>query len=216
MDGSRAVENGIEGQKSVRRLGRYLPAKLSWQLLMALQEEIGEPMLKATVRQAGICSLSELASRRDSGVGMSSEEYARLLAEVRSYYGHGARGALTRVGRTAWNEQVKMLGIGIRSKVFLGRVLLRKRAAHLALGVLAGQLCGKSAQIAVYSGDTEYYLVDSISDATYGQTTEEPVCAVTVGLIQGALSWGTGEEFEVEEIACMAAGAESCKFRIRP
>ncbi len=147
MDGSRVIEEGMQVQTPTGRVGRYLPVKLSWQLLMALQKEFGEPMLMSMMRQAGNCSLGDLAARRDGGVGMSSEEYARLLAEVRSYYGKGARGVLIRVGRTTWDGLVQMLGIGIGSKGLVGRALLRKRVTHLALGVLAGQLGGNSGQI---------------------------------------------------------------------
>ena len=42
----------------------------------------------------------------------------------------------------------------------------------------------------------------------------EPACYAVVGMIEAVLHWGTGQEFFVREIECMALGAAACRFKI--
>jgi predicted hydrocarbon binding protein len=52
-------------------------------------------------------------------------------------------------------------------------------------------------------------LVDHSAAAAGGQSSDEPICYVTLGIIQGALFWAIGQEAHVEEVACKATGAQS-------
>jgi len=52
-------------------------------------------------------------------------------------------------------------------------------------------------------------LVDHSAAAAGGQSSDEPICYVTLGIIQGALFWVIGQEAYVEEVACKATGAQS-------
>jgi predicted hydrocarbon binding protein len=58
-------------------------------------------------------------------------------------------------------------------------------------------------------------LADHSSASTCAQTSQAPICFVTLGIIQGALAWATRQEADVEEIACKAAGAPTCQFRLK-
>ena len=68
----------------------------------------------------------------------------------------------------------------------------------------------------VHTLDLDLLLVDHSAAATLNQTSAEPICFVTLGLIQGALFWAAGQEADMEEIACKAAGAPACEFKIKP
>ena len=49
----------------------------------------------------------------------------------------------------------------------------------------------------------------------WGQETAAPLCHLTVGLLQEALSaFGRGQEFRIVQTECRAAGAAACVFRI--
>jgi predicted hydrocarbon binding protein len=63
--------------------------------------------------------------------------------------------------------------------------------------------------------DLDLLLVDRSAAATLGQTNVEPICFVTLGLIDRAFYWATGQEVDIEEITCKAAGAPACEFRIK-
>jgi len=63
--------------------------------------------------------------------------------------------------------------------------------------------------------DIDLLLVDRGSAATQGQSHDEPICYVTLGLIQGALFWATGIEVNVTEMNCRAMGAPACEFKIK-
>lgn len=197
------------------RLNRSLPVRMSWVLLKALEKEIGDYSLNSILDQTGVGTLDELSERVEGGTGLSSEVFAGLQAGVWQYYGSGARGLLTRIGRTAWNELVHQSGIGLGSKGLVGRIMLHKRVARQVLDKLAHELGGKTGEITIHLLDMDMYLVDRTSDTTYGQHALEPICFTTVGMIQEALWWGTGMTYDVEETACMATGADTCKFRVR-
>jgi predicted hydrocarbon binding protein len=69
--------------------------------------------------------------------------------------------------------------------------------------------------VSVHTLDLDLLLVDHSAAATLNQTSPEPICFVTLGLIQAALFWATGQEADMEEIACKAAGAPACEFKIK-
>lgn len=197
------------------RVNRTLPAQLSRQLIRALLKEIGDYTLRGMIQRAGISRWDEKLGWMDGAEGLRADEYARLLAQIREYYGTGARGLLNRVGRIAWGELIQDSDVRIWGKGWVGRLMPHQRGARLALETLAEQMRGLKGDVSVHLLDIDLYLIDSTSDATYEQKAEEPVCAPTVGLIQAALTWSTGMAYDVEEVACRATGAEACKFRVR-
>ena len=67
----------------------------------------------------------------------------------------------------------------------------------------------------VHTLDLDLLLVDHSAAATINQTSADPICFVTLGLIQGALFWAAGQEADMEEIACKAVGAPACEFKIK-
>ena len=49
----------------------------------------------------------------------------------------------------------------------------------------------------------------------WGRTTSSPCCYIAVGLLQEALFWVSGgRHFDVNEIACVAAGDQACVVEI--
>lgn len=61
----------------------------------------------------------------------------------------------------------------------------------------------------VHTLDLDLMLVDHSAAVAGGQSSDEPICYVTLGIIQGALFWAIGQEAHVEEVACKATGAQS-------
>jgi len=210
------VDQSGKGTQALEpRVNRIMPAGMSWFFIQALQQEIGDYTLNAMLRQAEVSPLEELSAQLEGGRGLRAGEYALLLAKIREYYGYGARGLLIRAGRTTWSELASQSKIGLGGMGLVGRTLLHNRVALRSLNVMLGHVYGKTDLVSTHALDQELYLVDRISDATYGQKADEPVCVPMLGLILGALSWGTGADYDVEEVVCRASGAEACKFRIR-
>jgi predicted hydrocarbon binding protein len=92
----------------------------------------------------------------------------------------------------------------------LPKVLRRKPS----LEVLGKLLAVRSGDITVHSQDLDLLLVDHSAPTTLGQTDDQPVCFVTLGLIQECLFWAAGQVHDVEELSCRALGASQCEFKI--
>jgi predicted hydrocarbon binding protein len=84
-----------------------------------------------------------------------------------------------------------------------------------SLELLANTLREGGGEASVHTLDMDLLLVDHSAATTLNQTSTEPICFVTLGLIQGALFWVTGQETDMEEIACKAVGAPACEFKIK-
>jgi predicted hydrocarbon binding protein len=84
------------------------------------------------------------------------------------------------------------------------------------LELVAGILRDGGGATSVHTLDMDLLLVDNSGAATAGQTSTEPICFVTLGLIRQAFFWGTAKEVDVEETACKAMGAAACEFKIKP
>ena len=182
-----------------------MPAGISWFFIQALQQEIGDYTLNAMLRQAEVSPLEELSAQLEGGRGLRAGEYAGLLAKIREYYGYGARGLLIRAGRTTWSELANQSKIGLGGVGLVGRTLLHNRVALRSLNVMLGHVYREDRSGFDPCPGSGVILVDRISDATYGQKADEPVCVPMLGLILGALSWGTGADYDVEEIDCRAS-----------
>ena len=152
---------------------------------------------------------SKLAIQLADRKALNSAEFFRVLAAIRAYYGSGARGTLIRIGRTVWDRFV-----GKTLQGWIVAPLVRIVGARLSLKMLADLMEKPDGDVSVHLLDRELIFVDTSSDATIDQEDDQPVCWYTIGLIQACVSWASGVERSVEEIACRAMGHEACKFRI--
>lgn len=141
-------------------------------------------------------------------------EYARIQEVIREYYGAGARGTLSRIGYELWRRTLERATSLERLSLWTGRLLSVSQRRMRTLEFVVERIGGPDRAVSVHPYGREDIIVDRLSYSTYRQHTKENICWVTIGILQAALSWGTGSEHDVEEIECMAAGAENCKFRI--
>jgi hypothetical protein len=77
------------------------------------------------------------------------------------------------------------------------------------LDLVAGRFRDGGGAASVHTLDLDLMLVDPSAVAACGQSSDEPICYVTLGIIQGALFWAIGQEAHVEEVACKATGTQS-------
>lgn len=82
------------------------------------------------------------------------------------------------------------------------------------LQYLAQEMRESSGEIRIYPAEPDWIIVDKSNSFTYGQAAGEPICWPTIGMIQAALLWATGANYEVEEISCIASGSNACQFKI--
>lgn len=144
----------------------------------------------------------------------SAATYVCLQAAMRTYYGRGARGVLLRVGQRLWNLLLQDAALVGKAQAALIRRLPMATRQKSILELLARMIAARRSDITVHSMDLDLLLVDHASLAAEGQQEAHPICFVTQGLIRESLFWGTGQNFDVDEIACQATGHETCEFKI--
>ena len=152
-------------------------------------------------------------------VRLDAEQACRANASIqqalRLYYGRGARGILLRIGQGMWNRMTSQANFLEKAELEIARRLPVPARRRRILEVLSARLREAGGETSVHSVDLDLLLVDHCGLATLGQSSREPICFVTLGLIQGAFYWATGRTVDVEEIACLAAGAPACEFKIK-
>ncbi len=141
--------------------------------------------------------------------------YASLQQALRQYYGRGARGILLRIGEGMWGRMMAQANLLEKAELEIVRRLPVPARRRRILELLADTLRESGGAASLHTLDMDLLLVDHSSAATLNQVSVEPICFVTLGLIQGALFWATGQEADMEEIACKAAGAPVCEFKIK-
>jgi len=197
------------------RHNRRLPNRYARCFMRAVQDEIGVYSLHMLLRNAGLDRYIEDLPPDNSRPEILASEFAALHNAIREYFGRGARGSLNRIGRVTWQLMFNDASIGYRVGLFAARLLPPLPRNRKVLEHLAAQMREPDGDVSVHLLDRDLIFMDTSSDSTFGQTVDEPICWATLGMIQAAIIWATGEEQDVDEISCRAAGATACKFRIR-
>ena len=184
--------------------------------LASATQEVGQDKLAAILAE-GHVPLSLLVKsphERSNGADLATS-YATLQQALRQYYGYGARDTLLRIGAGVWNRLVAQASFLEKAELEVARRLPVPARRRRILGLVAGCLREDGGAASVHTLDLDLLLVDHGSAATLNQISNRPICFVTLGLIQGALLWATGHEADLEEVACKAAGAPACEFKVK-
>lgn len=144
----------------------------------------------------------------------AAESYAKLQSALRTYYGRGARGILLRIGTKLWEPILNNASFTTKAQAALVHGLPKSLNRKPALELLAGALSTSRGDITVHTLDLDLLLVDHASPTALGQKENTSICYVTLGLIRECLYWATGEEHDIEERVCKAAGGHQCEFKI--
>ena len=144
----------------------------------------------------------------------SAKTYATLQSAMRTYYGRGARGVLLRVGQRMWHLLLEDAALGGRAQAALIKRLPLATRRKSVLELLARWIGAKPEDITVHTLDLDLLLADHASPAAEGQQASRPICFVTQGLIRESLFWATGQNVDVEETSCKAAGHDTCEFKV--
>ena len=182
---------------------------------VALQE-VGEQSLRGILEKVNLSTsvLEEDSLNRLDGV-QAAGLYASLQKALRLSYGRGARGILLRIGQSMWDKMAARANFREKADLEIARRLPVPARRRRVLDLVAGRLREGGGAASVHTLDLDLLLVDHSSAATVNQSSPEPICFVTLGLIQGAFHWATKQEADIEEIACKAAGAPDCEFKVK-
>jgi predicted hydrocarbon binding protein len=104
--------------------------------------------------------------------------------------------------------------VGVGDLAF--RLMPYRRKMRTALGALAETFDKTSDQVVRLEQEQDRFLyhVDRCP-VCWGRSAGEPICHITLGLLQEAMYWATsGKNIRVEEVACIAAGDAACTFAV--
>ena len=192
-----------------------LAARTLHHFVDVLSADLGPEALSTVLERAGLSaewSRAEHLGPLDET--RAAEVYAQLQAALRTNFGRGARGVLLRIGGKLWNPLLNEAPLTVRTQAGLAKRLPLGLRRKSTLEILARLLSARSGGVSVHTLDLDLLFVDHASPSTRGQSDPAPICFVTQGLIREALFWAVGEEHDIEEINCRAAGAADCKFKI--
>jgi len=192
-----------------------ISTRMAQYLAEAAVQEVGRDKLPAALARV---SLAMPALEHESIAGLSSTEVARLYASIqqglRLFYGRGARGILTRMGRLQWEQFMAQATFREKAELEIARRLPVPARRRRVLDLVADRLREGGGVASVHTLDLDLLLVDRSGASTVNQEATESICWATIGMIREAMFWATGQEVDVDEIACKAAGAPACEFKI--
>jgi len=195
-------------------LERSLPNyRMRW-LVLAIEEQMGSHGLRMILRQSDLTRYLESMPPPNDELQAQAAEYARLLTTVRTYFGHGARGTLTRIGRSIFRHQLEQRPLLNARRKVIGPFLSTTSKLAWILNQLAGEMAAPNGVVRVSRAGEGFWLVDETEDRTLGVASEEPICWSVVGELAEAVTWMTREELPIREVDCRAAGKPACRFAI--
>jgi hypothetical protein len=181
-------------------------------------DNLGEKSLRLLFNQSGLqkyYSGGELPPADDTP-SATVEELSRLFATSISIFGaKGVRPILLRAGRSSlqhFREHNKTLATlaGAAFKVLPTDAkikLVLSRSAKIAEELL-------HAPHRTYDTDEGYFVEISGCPYCAGATADQGICYFPQGFYAEAMRWATGNSYPVDEIECVAAGGQVCRFRI--
>lgn len=204
-------------RENVPDSGYYYPNKMGRILLLAMEEVMGRNGLNALLNLIDQREYINDLPPDNLERGFDFSHISNLTAGLDDIYGpRGARGLALRGGRALFSRGLKNFGALAGAGDLAFRVLPLKTKLKVGIPAIARIFTQFSDQISRVEDMDDHYLyyIDRCS-MCWGQKSDRPVCYIAVGLLQESLRWVSGgEEFRVEESECVAAGAESCVFRI--
>ncbi len=194
-------------------LAHCFPNPIGRMILGSMEEVIGKNGLSAALNLAGLVSLMESFSCTAEEKGLSFGVLGALQGALELAYGpRGGRGLALRSGRVFFNRLVREYGVemGLTASAFrLQPVDKRVKAVLDALATFFNQRTDQIVQI--LEADQKVLWYAETCPLCWGRHESEPVCQLTVGMLQEGAYWASGGKiYNVVEEACIACGDPAC------
>ncbi len=203
--------------QSTGQVEYYFPNKMGRILLLAMEEVMGRNGVNAILNLANLRHLLGNYPPNNFDMSFSFAESSRLMGALDEMYGtRSARGLSLRIGRACFRFGIKDFGpmLGIADLAFRVMPLpMKLKVGFDVFGEVFNQFSDQQVQL---GDDAEaFFWVVERCGICWGRTSATPVCHLQVGIIQEALFWVSGgQNFDVEEVSCVASGDKSCTIRI--
>ncbi len=197
--------------------GYYYPNRMGRIFLTSMRDAIGQDGLRDLLISAGADSFNRHLPPDNLEQQFDFSYFSNINQGLVDLYGpRGARRLALRGGREMFKHGLSKFGdlAGVGNLAFKGLPLEMK--LRIGIPTLARIFTQFSDQVShtVEKNDHFLYYIDRCS-VCWERETDRPICFMAVGILQEALRWVSGEEeFRIDEIECVAMGADACVFKI--
>jgi len=147
----------------------------------------------------------------------SFEEVGQLQQAIWDMYGpRGARVFATRAGEQTFQDGVAHFGQLAKTAQAAMKIGSLEMKIKIGLGFFARWFNEVSDQVvSVREDDEHWYWVIEHCPMCWGRQSDQPICHLAIGVLQGALAWvSSGKRFRLAEIECKGMGGEHCVIQI--
>ncbi len=203
---------------SLEPSGLYYPNRFGLILFNALEEIMGRNGLNAILNMAGLSQFIDNPPPDEMDKGFDFVYISALNEALEEMYGpRGGRGLQLRLGRVLFAQGLANFGglVGASDLAFKVLPLPAKVKAGLpAVAQVFDSLSDQKSYVQDPGGDHYLYVIAKCS-MCWGRQADHPVCFIATGILEEALRWlSGGRTFRVDEIECIAMGAEHCSYAV--
>jgi predicted hydrocarbon binding protein len=201
----------------VKLSGLYYPNKMARIYITSVEETIGAEAMQAVFKTAGVPP--ELYPPPNNFAPEFDFAYLGAIgATLEKMYGpRGERGLALHAGRASFAKGLAEYGpiTGTRDLAF--KMIPLNAKLKIVLKAMAEAYSKFSDQkITVEEADDHFKFIIRQCPRCWGRTGQKPICYSGLGFLEEGCSWVSGgQKFQVEEVACVAVGDESCTFHIQ-
>jgi predicted hydrocarbon binding protein len=204
---------------------KRIPSMLVNILFTQVDEMMGRRSLIMLLRQAGLAEYVDNMPPMDDTPSITVEEYSSLIANIYDIFGaRGARPIFLRGGRLGASElrrqrpaQFAVAGTAlklVRESTRMQKVLEKLAEQGQEMYGATYHLHEEDDAFFLEIGDCVYCAEITSRSRAQNKPVTRPVCHIPIGIIDEMMEWATGQKHLVEEVACIAQGAPTCRFRI--
>ena len=197
--------------------GYYYPNKMGRIFLQAMEEVMGRNGLNALLNLTDLRQLINEIPPDNLARDFDFSYISNLNKGLEDIYGpRGGRGLALRGGRALFARGLKGFGAlaGVGDLAFKVLPLNTKLKIGVpAVARIFTQFSDQTSRVEEYDDHFLYYI--ERCSMCWGRECDHPVGYIAVGILQESLRWLSGGfEFRVEELECIAVGAEVGLFKI--
>lgn len=195
----------------------FYPNRWARLVLTSAEEIVGEKGMAALLNMAKIPEFINNYPADDMEKQFSFEGVGQLQQAIWDMYGpRGARVFATRAGEQTFQDGVAHFGQLAKTAQAAMKIGSLEMKIKIGLGFFARWFNDVSDQVvSVTEDDAHWNWVIERCPICWERESEQPICHLAIGVLQGALAWVSGgKQFRLAEVECKATGGHNCIIQI--
>jgi predicted hydrocarbon binding protein len=195
----------------------FYPNRMGRIVVSAMEEVLGQRGLNAVLDTANLSELIDTLPSDSEDSRFSFSVISHIQSALDELYGQrGGRGLALQIGRACFKYGLREYGSQLDLTEGAFRLLplsTKLRVGGNSFANLFNKVTDQ--RVRFEERDGKFYWQIDVCPLCWERHTQQPACQMAVGLLQEALYWVSGGKiFDVEEVSCVACGAESCTILI--